>query len=126
MLERTAQHVGEAAEHMTADNIAFPLTDGSAHRFRFVDRHGKMVGPENHQPFDEADLHRHLLVDAGIDLRLPHGLGALEPHLRFDTGFRVTGQIGFVDQGDICRLDLCQQRGFRIAADTFGPARLGS
>ena len=47
------QQVGEVAEHMRADRLALESAD---HGDVLVGRNAKVVGPEPHQAFDEADL----------------------------------------------------------------------
>ena len=59
------QHVAEPPEHMRADRFALIRPADLAH-IALIRRHAEMVGPEPHQPFDEADLGAERGIEAGL------------------------------------------------------------
>ena len=124
MPHHAEQHVGELAEHVLADDVALELADRAADRVGLVDRHGEVVAPEDHQPLDEADLDRHLLVDARVDLAPAKRLGALETALAFEAGLRRRRKRGIVDQRDAGRRELGLEGGLGIRGDTGDSAGL--
>ena len=59
------QHIGEAAEHMRADGLAFERSRCRAQDLPLGDRNGEVIGPERNQPFDVAGLGLGLFLNTG-------------------------------------------------------------
>ena len=56
MLIDGLQQVGELAEHPGTDDIPFHVASRGHHQVAFAAKNRKVVGPEVHEPFGEADI----------------------------------------------------------------------
>ena len=78
------QHVGETAEHVRANRLAFERTDGDPPELALAGRDAEMVRPEGDETFDETEPAFDGASDAG------QGLGA--KHRLFGRGRRRRGR----------------------------------
>jgi hypothetical protein len=63
------QHVGKAAKHVRPDGLALERSRRSPHHTALCCRYAEVVGPELHEPFDEAAISR----GCGLEARMGVG-----------------------------------------------------